>query len=235
MGSIFKGLVQVYLKNSFKLIGLTFILMIVYFLKYPMYISKVGFLRIPSPGYFTEVTVLPILMILIIHIVSKTMGGKGLELFDKKIGTVYISQAIVWLPLIFLQTTLFELDIFYFFKLRYVLGFSLPFLFMFVAQSIILNNKNIKDAFRENFKFLQRHWIKVIICCIVFYITNRLISRTAASYLMTSPLLSIFIYNTYNALRFVFINILMTVIFINDDTKQNVIMELNDSPIKQEG
>jgi hypothetical protein len=47
-----------------------------------MYISKVGFLRMSSPGYFTEVTALPILMILIIHIVATTMGRKGIELFD---------------------------------------------------------------------------------------------------------------------------------------------------------
>ncbi len=105
---------------------------------------------------------------------------------------------------------------------------------MFVAQSIILNNNNIKDAFRDNFKVLQRHWLKVIICCIVLYITNRLISRTAASFFMTSPLLSSLIYNIYNALRFIFINMLMTVIFIEDDTKQKVILESNDLPIKQE-
>ncbi len=84
MGRIFKRLVQVYWDNIIKLIGLTLVLTIVYFLKYPMFIHQVGFLRMPSPGYFTEVTALPILMILIIHIASTTMGRKGIELFDKK-------------------------------------------------------------------------------------------------------------------------------------------------------
>lgn len=169
-----------------------------------------------SPSYLIDATVFPLMSMALIQVVSKHLNCKGLKLFDKRIGQIYIAKIGILISGILFRQILRWIDI----PIRRVnaqLILLFGLMFAFVVQSMIIDDMGIKEAFINNFKLVKKKILWILAIFIPLVVMNLFISNVSVDLHVSGNYVKArYMYLFYSSFKFVGLEIIMTLIYIKD-------------------